>query len=99
MTLLYYDPVFLEHDTGYHPECAARLLPLVETRHFDGLDARCERPAWEPASVECLTRVHGAEYVARVAEFAAAGGGSLDPDTVVSRRSFDAARMAAGAVC
>lgn len=99
MALLYYDPVFLEHDTGYHPENAERLLPLVETRRFGGLDKHCQRPDWQPAPIEWLAEVHGPDYIQRVADFAEAGGGSLDPDTVVSRRSFHVARMAAGAAC
>jgi acetoin utilization deacetylase AcuC-like enzyme len=97
MTLLYYNPIFLEHDTGNHPECAQRLRPFVQQQSFGGYEPRCERPAWDAATREELEYVHGREYVQRVAEFAAAGGGALDPDTVVSERSFDAARMAAGA--
>ncbi len=99
MTLLYYDPVFLEHDTGHHPECAQRLRPFVEAQAFGGWEPRCERPPWEPATPEMLGYVHGPEYVQRVAAFAEAGGGALDPDTVVSPRSFEVARMAAGAAC
>ena len=30
MTLLYFDELFLEHDTGRHPECAERLVRIVE---------------------------------------------------------------------
>ncbi len=44
-----------------------------------------------------LRRVHSAEYLRRVAELEAAGGGMLDPDTWVSAGSTLAARLAAGA--
>lgn len=51
----------------------------------------------EPVSDEILYAVHAEEYVASVRALAAAGGGRLDPDTVVSAASYDAARAAAGA--
>ena len=37
MTLLYYDPRFLDHDTGTHPEQPERLrriMARLETTHF-----------------------------------------------------------------
>ncbi|MGV3483504.1 MAG: histone deacetylase [Planctomycetaceae bacterium] len=99
MTLLYYDPVFMEHRTGDHPECAARILPLVRHLQFVGLDTDCRRRTWEPASMDRLCRVHTREYVASVEQCALGGGGHLDADTVVSRQSYEVALMAAGAAC
>jgi acetoin utilization deacetylase AcuC-like enzyme len=96
--LIYYDPIFLEHDTGQHPESTTKLLPsvaLLETLNTK----KFRRVTWTPATAEQLCRIHTLEYVNRVREFAAAGGGHLDADTVVSRRSFDVALMASGAVC
>ena len=43
-----------------------------------------------------LERAHDARYLRAVEEFAASGGGHLDPDTVVSRGSWDTALLAAG---
>jgi acetoin utilization deacetylase AcuC-like enzyme len=64
------------------------------------LDAqRFQRVRWEPATLEQLRRVHTAGYIRHVQEFAEAGGGHLDADTVVSPRSYAVALMAAGAVC
>lgn len=99
MPLLYYDGRFLDHDTGRHPERAERLRQVVERLEAKGWMLKCRRPNWEPASVEQLGRVHEPSYAKHVAEFAAAGGGRLDPDTVVSPASNDVARLAAGAVC
>ena len=99
MTLLYYDPVFLEHDTGGHPENAGRLLPVIEKLDFQAHDFRCTPPAWQPIGPERLARVHEDDYTAEVRAVCHAGGGHLDMDTVVSRRSYAAALMAAGAVC
>lgn len=99
MTLLYYDPLFLEHDTGRHPENAGRLRPLIKHLDASGLSARCERVAWEPVSIERLCRVHTSQHVDAVKAFAQRGGGQIEVDTVVSPKSYDVALMAAGAVC
>jgi acetoin utilization deacetylase AcuC-like enzyme len=100
MTLLYYDPFFLEHRTGgHHPERPERLLHTMRHLERTGLDARCQRPAWEPMTVARLATVHGPEYIQSVKDFSAKGGGRLEEDTVCSVASFDVARLAAGAVC
>jgi acetoin utilization deacetylase AcuC-like enzyme len=99
MTLLYYDPRFLDHDTGAHPERARRLQQIIDRLEKTGLDTQCVRPAWQPASREQLLRVHTPAHVDTVAAVAARGGGLLDPDTVASAASFDVAKLAAGAVC
>jgi acetoin utilization deacetylase AcuC-like enzyme len=99
MTLLYYDPVFLEHDTGDHPECADRIIPLVRHLNFVALDTRCTRPSWKPISLQRLARVHSLSYVQAVQAFAAGGGGRIEVDTVVSKQSYHVALMAAGAIC
>lgn len=99
MTLLYYDPIYLEHNTGSHPEKAERLSAIMRHLSANGLDARCQRPAFAPVSAERLERVHDPEYAAQVRRFAENNGGHLEADTVVSRRSYDAALIAAGATC
>jgi acetoin utilization deacetylase AcuC-like enzyme len=99
MTLLYYTPELLNHDTGPHPECAGRLLPTVRQLHKLALHFPLVRPDFAPVSLARLERVHPPDYVDHVRRFAAAGGGHLDSDTVVSEASFDVARLAAGAVC
>lgn len=99
MTLLYYDPLFLAHDTGGHPENAARLTAIVQHLAKKGLDAQCQRPAFGPVSAERLERVHDPEYAEQVRRFAAQKGGYIEGDTVVSGKSYEAACLAAGAVC
>ncbi len=100
MTLLYYDPLFLEHHTGHqHPERPERLMHVMRHLGRTGLDRRCQRPSWHNVSTPELTAVHDAAYVAHVEAFARRGGGSLEEDTVCSEKSYDVARSAAGAVC
>ncbi|HEX3659518.1 MAG TPA: histone deacetylase [Pirellulales bacterium] len=98
MTLLYSDPLFLEHETGKHPERPERLRQVTAHLTRTGLADRCRRPAWQPATDRQLCWVHEADYVASVAAFAQRGGGRIEADTVMSPRSNDVARHAAGAV-
>jgi acetoin utilization deacetylase AcuC-like enzyme len=88
-------PSSLEHDTGDHPECAARIVAIereLERRRWLGLE-RLSAPAVDRETVEA---VHPAGYVDRIADVSARGGGMLDMDTVASSRSFEAALHAAG---
>ncbi len=97
MTLLYYDPLFLEHRTGTHPERPQRLVQIMSHLSRQGLDRRCQTPTWEPISDAALAHVHSPAYVAELAAFAQAGGGRIEEDTIVSPASYDVARLAAGA--
>lgn len=99
MMLLYYTPVFLEHDTGDHPENAARILPAARQLNRMTMHALCDRPSWKEVSVKQLERVHATRYIKSVKGFAEQGGGWIEDDTMVCPQSFDVARMAAGAVC
>jgi acetoin utilization deacetylase AcuC-like enzyme len=99
MTLLYSHPLFQQHLTGAHPEHPRRLEVVLAQLEKSGLRERCSRPDWQPATVEQLTRLHAAKYVTEVERYAAAGGGRIEADTVISEKSYDAARLAAGSVC
>jgi acetoin utilization deacetylase AcuC-like enzyme len=94
--LLYTHPACREHDTGgWHPERPARLEAALEGARRGAQEVvEVEAPQ---APVEALETLHRPSYVARVRDFCLAGGGSLDPDTVVSPGSWDAALRAAGA--
>jgi acetoin utilization deacetylase AcuC-like enzyme len=99
VTVLYAThPAFLDHDTGaWHPERPAR-LQAVE----NGIDAAGVREALTPfapvpAPAEAVARVHPGRYLLALEELCVAGGGQIDPDTVVSEGSYEAALLAAGA--
>lgn len=98
-TALYTHPACLGHDTGPgHPECIDRLkviLTALEAEEFALLDRR-EAPR---ADEEAIERVHETAYVRGVlASIPDEGYRRLDPDTVVSPGSGEAALRAAGAV-
>ena len=99
MTLLYSAAAFLDHQTGAHPERPLRLEATCAHLAQTGLDRRCTRPQWASATKEQICRLHDAEYFEHLKQYAAAGGGRIEADTVVSERSFDVALLAAGAAC
>jgi len=99
-TLLFTHPVCLEHDTGdYHPECADRLkavLAALEGEEFSAL-LREEAPH---ASIDQIGRAHPISHIDHVMSSVPESDSyhHLDPDTVLSRNSGEAALRAAGAV-
>jgi acetoin utilization deacetylase AcuC-like enzyme len=97
MTLLYTDPLFLEHQTGAHPERPERLRSITDRLQVTGLVARCRVGSYQPVSEADVAALHSPSQVQRVKQAAAHGGGRLDPDTVVSPASFGVALAAAGA--
>ncbi|MBI2861277.1 MAG: histone deacetylase [Chloroflexi bacterium] len=92
-----YHPVFLEHNTGNHPERAERLMAVWSQLQEMGLLSQVELVAPRAASTEEIALVHRADYIREVEAVAQGGGGWLDPDTVVSPGSYGAALVAAGA--
>jgi acetoin utilization deacetylase AcuC-like enzyme len=93
--LYLHHPSSLDHETGNHPERAARIRAIEEAlaaRDWLGLD-REQAPAIELPQLEA---VHPEPYVASIRRICEAGGGMLDIDTVAGSASFDAALRSAG---
>lgn len=97
MTILYSDPRFQQHLTGMHPESPQRLVAILERLSAEKLIDRCTPGKFDFATTEHLQRVHTAEDIQKIEKFIQAGGRRIEQDTVVSAKSFDAARLAAGA--
>ena len=97
--LVYTNPIFLEHDTGQHPETAQRLRSVGKRLEESGILKKVTAGTTRDATADELTRVHTAQHVQRVKQFAEAGGGRIEADTVVSRRSCQVALQAAGTAC
>ena len=97
MTLLYTDPLFLQHDTGPHPETADRLRAVTARLTKTDLPSRCRTGSYRPLTAETVSQIHSPRMVRSVEDIATHGGGRLDPDTVVSPASFAVALAAAGA--
>jgi acetoin utilization deacetylase AcuC-like enzyme len=90
------DPRYAAHEGPLgHPERPERLRAVGAAieRFADTIVPRAPRPA----SPDELLAVHDRAHVEHVRSAAAAGDGQLDPDTFVSRASYDVALLAAGA--
>jgi acetoin utilization deacetylase AcuC-like enzyme len=93
--VLLHHPASLGHDTGAHPERAARMVAVgqaLDAVDWLGADVRLA----PEATREQLEAVHDPTHLRRVEATSARGGGMLDPDTVVSAGSWQAALRAAG---
>jgi len=86
----------MHHDTGYgHPERAARIPAVVAGVRSSGFDVVDVAP--EPASLDMIATVHDVDFIRSIDRFCAAGGGSIDMDTVAVAASWEAALRAAAA--
>jgi acetoin utilization deacetylase AcuC-like enzyme len=100
-TAIVHHPVFREHDTGPgHPETPSRYNVVMDALRADAeLWSRLvEVQAREAARGE-IQAAHSPQHYKLVERVVSEGTGYLDADTVVSMRSFDAAKHAAGAPC
>lgn len=96
--LLVTDERFLSHEAGSrHPEQPARLSAVWEGLAAADLGDALVRVEPRPAEVEELLVVHPSSHLSRLEMIDAAGGGRVDPDTVMGPDSWEAARLAAGA--
>jgi acetoin utilization deacetylase AcuC-like enzyme len=73
-----YDPVYLKHDTGGHPENACRLEAIISDLDRKGIRQQLRPIPARPATLDELTMVHQAEYVSQIEAIAGrAGGGGM----------------------
>jgi acetoin utilization deacetylase AcuC-like enzyme len=91
-----YDPVYLKHDTGQHVENAGRLEAIMAHLEQTGLIPELVSIKPREASLAELTLVHDEQYISYVRDMGQRGGGWLDPDTVMSVGSYEAAIYAVG---
>jgi len=92
---VYYHPLFLEHDTGSHPESGRRVAAARSRLEGSSLSLDWRIPG--KAKRADILRVHSPDLHDRVKEIAEAGGGFMNMETIVSSASYDAAMTAAGA--
>ncbi len=99
MLVLSSHPELDHHDTGgQHPERAARIGAALGGIDDAGLRDAIVALEARRATLDELAVVHPRRYLDLVEEFCRAGGGALDPDTIVGRGSWDTALLAAGGV-
>lgn len=100
-TAIVHHPIFREHDTGPgHPETPSRYQVVMEALRGDGaLWSNLVEVQAREAPRGDIQAAHSPQLYKQVERVVSEGLGYLDADTVVSMRSLDAARYAAGAPC
>ena len=95
-----YDEIYLEHKTTPgHPERPERLVEIIKRLKTDGLYSQLLELRPAPAALDWVQTVHSLEYIERAQKSCESSAGYLDSaDVPISRRSYDAAVMAAGGV-
>ena len=97
MLFLSASPELDNHDTGpLHPERPERVRAALDGIEEAELSDAVVRLPPRLATREELQTVHSVEYLQMLEDFCAAGGGSLDVDTVVSQGSWVTALLAVG---
>ena len=92
-------PLCQDHDTGeWHPESSRRLTAINDRLLISHLYDFLKHVDAPEVSIEQLERVHPRRYIDKVlASAPETGFANLDPDTVISPKSIEAAKRAAGA--
>jgi acetoin utilization deacetylase AcuC-like enzyme len=95
---LYYDPLFVNHDTLSHPENASRVQACLRRLDESGLTSRLDWPACRDATIEELARIHTKAHIERMQRAGERGPVLVLADTIANRGTYAAAVRAAGAV-
>ena len=100
-TAIVHHPIFREHDTGPgHPETPSRYQVVMDALRGDAaLWSSLKEVQAREAPRGDIQAAHSPQLYKQVERVVSEGTGYLDADTVVSMRSLDAARHAAGAPC
>ena len=92
---LVYHPDYLKHDPGErHPEHAGRLEAVMQALEAGGHSRQLVHLDWDDDPQAWVAEVHDTEVIQRVQAASQRGRAALDPDTIVSRDSYDVALQA-----
>jgi acetoin utilization deacetylase AcuC-like enzyme len=95
---LIYDPVYLKHDTGLHPENARRLESILRVIDADEvISKKLTRITPKAAPNTEIARCHQEDLIYHLESLCERGESYVDVDTRISPESFEVARFAAGA--
>jgi acetoin utilization deacetylase AcuC-like enzyme len=100
-TAIIHHPIFFEHDTGpHHPESPSRYSVVMDALRSDSeLWSTLKEVEALEAPRGDIQAAHTPQLYKLIERVVSEGTGYLDSDTVVSMRSMDAAKRAAGAPC
>src|SRR5438093_1180532 len=98
-TAIIYDPFYLKHETGAHPERPERAAVIA--REIEQRQSLQDSLRWlspRAATSEEILRCHIEAHYETVLKACEADLGALDPDTMICPESFEVSRFAAGGV-
>jgi len=97
-TALVYDPAFLTHKTGHHPERPERLKVITSALQQDeALWTKLHHMAPRQVSDDDIMRCHSFRLIEQIRSLCERGVPFVDLDTAISAESFEVAKLAAGA--
>jgi acetoin utilization deacetylase AcuC-like enzyme len=97
-TALVYDPAYLKHETGHHPENPERLKVIISALQQDEvLWTRLKHMSPRPVSDQDIMRCHSFRLIEQVRSLCERRVPFVDLDTAICPQSFEVARLAAGA--
>ena len=98
-TGFYTNPIYLEHDTGSHPENANRLRAILNRLESGGLMEKLKVQQGRVASTAEVKMLHAEKLIVEVEDAAENGNKSLHTqDCVISTQTYNAALHAVGSV-
>ena len=97
-TALLYDPTYLKHETGHHPETPERLSVIISALQQDEeLWNKLIHRAPRSVSDEDIMRCHSYRLIEQVRSLCDREARFVDLDTAICPLSFEVAKLAAGA--
>ena len=98
-TGFYTNPIYLEHDTGLHPENANRLRAIQDRLVYDGLVNNLVVQQGRAATSTEIQMLHTEKLISEIELASNSGAKTLHtPDCIISPQTFNAALYAVGSV-
>ena len=93
-----FSEIFLDHETGNHPECPDRLKAVKSAVDTSKIEKDLFFVEPEEATQEQISLIHLPEYIKSVMNSCKLGDRFLNADTMICKKSYDTALLAAGGV-
>jgi len=98
-TGFYTNPIFLEHDTGFHPENANRLRSIDEKIKLDGFSEKLKVYSGRVATSSEVQMLHTEKLISEIEVASQTGEKTFNTsDCVISPQTYNAAKHAVGSV-
>jgi len=93
-----FSEIFLDHETGDHPECSERLKAIKSAVDSSKIKKDLVFVEPEEATLEQITLIHLPEYIKSVMNSCKHGDRFINADTMICKKSYDTALWATGGI-